>query len=105
MRSVVKLMFASLALSGSTSAAAACQSTFFCEHNPDQYNYICEASPQGVQYSYTWSRSGVASFPFGCTTEFCQVKCSSINMGNVTLTVFDNSVPEACGSITLNVCQ
>lgn len=94
-----------LATLASTTAGATCQSAYFCEHYPDQYGYLCEATLQGGQYSYSWSRTGVANFPYGCTTEFCQVTCSQIpGNGHVILTVTDNSVPEQCYTANLNVC-
>ena len=100
-----RLLLAIVAAAGTQNATATCTSAFFCEHYPDQYNYLCEGTPQGTQYSYTWTRSGTASFPYGCTTEICQVNCSSIpSQGRVYLTVYDNSVPEACASFDINVC-
>lgn len=103
MRKITLLLAAFLA---SPAVHATCASAYFCEHYPDQYGYLCEATPQGEQYSYSWSRTGVASFPYGCTTEFCQVRCSSIpGNGHVILTITDQSVPEVCATLDTNVCH
>ena len=49
-----------LALSSGSALAAAGLS---CEHM-DPFDYLCEATPQGEGYTYTWSVQGTMTFPY-----------------------------------------